>query len=323
MSIAFPCLLVQESPSILVATIPGPWLLKRTTPTWRIADPELGFQRMVNENRARQIAIAVLDQQRTFPNGIVLATDVKIGNLSHGKVTLPDKIKFLVVDGQHRLRAQQFSDYEAPYICVIHFGLKEKEMAALFIEINDNQKRVPSSLRWDLFRLVRPGDDPAAVRTADLVFDLASSHKSALYQRIDLTGEQPKIDLKQGSVAPAIQGLIAGAHGVLKELGYDVQLKIILDYVSAMRECNPDAWDDAESPLYTARVFRAAMRLMPDVVEALKKPPEKCAAPDFYKYLKKIKLGALDPETIKGQQGSAGIKAIYLTLLDQVGLEAE
>jgi DGQHR domain-containing protein len=318
MPIDFPCVSVQDSPQILTAIIPGQWLLEKTTPTWRIEDPKLGFQRMVNESRAKAIAVAVLDQQRTFPNAIVLATNINVDAPLQGKVTLPDKVRFLVVDGQHRLWAQNFSQYVAPYICVLHFGLKEKEMAELFIEINDNQKRVPSSLRWDLFRLVRPGDDPNAVRTSDLVYDLASTKSSALYQRIDLTGEQPKIDLKQGSVAPAIHTLISGTKSPLKDIGYDVQLKVFLDYVAAMKECNSDDWNSATSPLYSARVFRAAMRLMPDIINALEKDPHKCTASDFYDYLKKIDLSSLDSSAIKAQQGSAGIKAIYETIKDQV-----
>ena len=140
----FSCVAVQNDPQILTAIIPGLWLLKNTTPTWRIKDPKSGFQRMVNEDRAKAIAVAVLDQQRTFPNAIVLATNIKVDNPLQGKVTLPDKVRFLVVDGQHRLWAQNFSKYEAPYICVIHFGLKEREMAELFIEINDNQN--PASI---------------------------------------------------------------------------------------------------------------------------------------------------------------------------------
>lgn len=318
MQIEFPCVSVQDSPQILTAIIPGQWLLKKTTPTWRIQDPKLGFQRMVNESRARAIAVAVLDQQRTFPNAIVLATDIKVDKPLKGKVTLPDEVRFLVIDGQHRLWAQNFSEYEAPYICVIHFGLKEKEMAELFIEINDNQKRVPSSLRWDLFRLVRPGDDPNAVRTSDLVFDLASQKKSALYQRIDLTGEQPKIDLKQGSVAPAIHTLISNAKSPLKDIGYDVQLKVFMDYLAAMRECDSDSWVNATSPFYSARVLRAAMRLMPDIIMAIGKNPRECTASDFYDYLKKIDLSSLNPSAIKAQQGSAGIKAIYETIKEQV-----
>lgn len=79
-------------------------------------------------------------------------------------------------------------------------------------------------------------------------------------------------------------------------MGYDAQLKVILDYVAAMRERDSDGWDSATSPLYTARVFRAAMRLMPDIINAMEKDPGKCTASDFYKYLRKIDLDSLDSD---------------------------
>lgn len=293
-------------------------MLNHCTPTWRLDDPLVGFQRVVNEERARAIAVAVLDQQRTFPNSIVLATDSKVATIKSNAVSLLDRSKFLIIDGQHRLYSQHFSNYDAPFMCVIHLGLTEKEMAELFLEINDNQKRVPSSLRWDLFRLTRPDEDPIGVRTSDLVFDLASSQQSSLYQRIDLTGEQSHISLKQGSVAPAVKSLINGSKAPLHDLGYDVQLKLLIDYVAAMRECDSDAWDASESPLYGARVFRAVLRLMGDIVEHSNKAINKANAQLFHSYLKKIDLSSLDSDSIKASQGSAGIKAIYDTIQSQI-----
>ena len=67
---------LQESPPVLCGMLPGNWLLQHSTPSWRIQDPIRGFQRIVRERRAREIALAVLDQQRTFPNSIILATDI-------------------------------------------------------------------------------------------------------------------------------------------------------------------------------------------------------------------------------------------------------
>ena len=208
MASTFPGLILQDRPRIYLACIPGGWLLKNTTPSWRIEKPETGFQRMVSERRATEIAVAVLDQARTFPNAIVLATDSSEIHLHDCILTLPDDIRFLVVDGQHRLWAQKFSAFGATYACVIHVGLKEPQMAALFVEINDTQKRVPSSLRWDLVRFVRPEEDPLAIRASELVEGLNSEKASPLHQRVDMTGEQPQLTIKQGSLAPEVKALL-------------------------------------------------------------------------------------------------------------------
>src|SRR5438093_6599088 len=106
---------LQEQPTNYVTALPGQWLLKHSTPSWRIKDREKGFQRIVKEERARQIAVAVLDAGRTFPNAIILATNIRSFGVANGRLTLPSKIKFLVVDGQHRLWAQKFATQEATY----------------------------------------------------------------------------------------------------------------------------------------------------------------------------------------------------------------
>src|SRR5574337_533723 len=177
---------LQDQPLIYVTALPGPWLLQRSTPAWRIKDPKKGFQRIVKAERAKKIAVEVLDQRRTFPTAIVLATNKNSFQDEDGSLKIPRAARFLVVDGQHRLWAQTFSSFKATYACVLHMGLSEVDMARLFIEINNNQKRVPASLRWDLVRLVRPEDDPHSIVAADLVWELATDKASPLYQRVDL-----------------------------------------------------------------------------------------------------------------------------------------
>src|SRR5262249_4683403 len=170
-------ILLQASPPVYVTVFFGQWLLEHTTPSWRIKDPMKGFQRIVKEDRARQIARTVLDQGRTFPNAITLATNLKDFKQEGHEIFVPKKVKFLVVDGQHRLWAQKFSERNCQYACIVHLKKTEKEMAELFLEINDNQRRVPSSLRWDLVRLVRPAGDEAAVTASEVVFDLATQEE--------------------------------------------------------------------------------------------------------------------------------------------------
>src|SRR5436309_383414 len=119
-SIEVPALQLQESPPVYVIVISGQWLLDHTTPSWRLKDRMKGFQRIVKEERARQIARTILDRERAFPNAITLATDIREFKQTDGHILITDKTKFLVVDGQHRLWAQKFSQKDGRYACIIH-----------------------------------------------------------------------------------------------------------------------------------------------------------------------------------------------------------
>lgn len=316
-AIEVPGFQLQDSPRIYVSAISGGWLLEHTTPSWRIDDPEQGFQRVVREARAREIALAVLDQQRTFPNAIVLATDRIQLDVKDTTLLIPSDIKFLVVDGQHRLWAQKFSYHDALYSCIIHTGLSEVEMARLFLEINDNQKRVPSSLRWDLVRLVRPEDDPEAIAASEMVFLLATEEQSPLYQRIDLTGEQFEIQLKQGSLAPELKPLFT-KRSPLFGFSFDQQYQIITQYLVAIREIDRDRWGKADSPFYRARVLRALLRLLPEMLRNIDSDSTTLMYHHFLPFLKRIDETSLNPDIIRAAQGSAGMKALYDQLHAQV-----
>ena len=270
---------------------------------------------MVRERRAREIALAVLDQQRTFPNAIVLATDSHCIDMQSGQVAIPNNANFLIVDGQHRLWAQNFSRFPASYACLIHTGMSIEEMASLFLEINDNQKRVPSSLRWDLVRLVRPEHDPEAVAASEIVYLLATEEDSPFYQRIDLTGEQSELQIKQGSLAPEFKSLLSKKSG-FGEFTFQRQYDIILEYSFAIKEIDADNWGKANSAFFKARVLRALYRLLPEIIRDLGE--HDIYADDIIPYLEEIDEDSLDPDVIRSAQGQAGIRAIYLSLKSQV-----
>jgi len=315
--LSIPGIILQDSPRVYLCVMPGRWLLSRTTPSWRIEDPELGFQRMVREERARQIAVAVLDQHRNFPNAIVLATDRPEFVVERHEITVPQRIRFLVVDGQHRLWAQKFSSFDAHYACTIHMGLSEIDMARLFLEINDNQKRVPSSLRWDLVRLVRPEDDPQAIGAAELIYQLANDKQSPLYQRIDLTGEQSEIQLKQASLAPELRSLLS-KKAPLSGLPFDAQFDILVQYLIAIKSLDSDRWGHPDYPVFKARVLRAFLRLLPAIISITQKNIPDIKYKDFIAYLRKVDPNSLETDSIRALQGNAGIKAIFEILQSQV-----
>jgi DGQHR domain-containing protein len=309
---------IQKKPRMYQALMSGKWLLERATPSWRMKDPIKGFQRLVKEDRAREIAASVLDQQRSFPNSIVLATDVREFATENCHINLKVKTRFFVVDGQHRLWAQHYSAYDAMYSCIIHAGLSESQMAELFLEINDTQKRVPSSLRWDLVRLTRPEDDISAIVAADVVFALATDRESPLFQRIDLTGEQKEISLKQGSLAPEIKLLVSSRKSGIASLSYDEQFRIILQYLVAIKELDSEGWKNATSVFYKARVLRALLKLLPELITKIGKKAPEITFADFIPYLSRIDKSTLDPAVIVAMQGESGIKAIHQQILSQI-----
>ena len=310
--------LLQEKPKVICANLAGDWLLSHSTPSWRIKDPIRGFQRMVKDQRAKEIAVAVLDQQRTFPNSIVLATDIDSIEVNNGQVLIPDDAIFLIVDGQHRLWAQRFSNYQAPYSCLIHTGLTEEGMARLFLEINDNQKRVPSSLRWDLVRLIQPDDDPQRLGAADIVYLLATEQESPFFQRIDLTGEQAEMQIKQGSLAPEFNSLLR-RRSPFANVSFLEQYRIILEYSQAIQQIDSDRWGKPNSAFFKARVLRSLFRLLSDLcLEIGENRLAEVGAKNFVKYLSRIDEHTLDPEFIRSMQGSAGMTAIYRQIREQV-----
>jgi len=311
-----PGIIVSTDPRVYVTAIPGRWLLSHSTPSWRIDDPQKGFQRVVKEQRAKEIARTVLDVHRTFPNAVTLATTRKDFSFDDISLSLPDASKFLVVDGQHRLWAQKFSKVEGLYPAIIHMGRTEEQMAELFLEINDNQRRVPSSLRWDLVRLVRPTDE-AQVMTADIIFELATRKESPFESvGIDLTGEQKGgLSIKQGSLAPEILALIK-RHRRKLEASFEDYLDLFIRLFVAVRSLDPDGWGNPDSTFYKARVLRALIRLLSDLLD--RRSFAQLTAEAIRRSVAKIDRQSLSNDAVRRMQGSAGVQDLYKQMHDQV-----
>jgi len=306
---------LHREPDVYVTALPGPWLLAHSTPSWRINDPRKGFQRIVKEQRAKEIARTVLDTRRTFPNAITLATTTRNFQVTAHTLELPHNAKFLVVDGQHRLWAQKFSKVVGTYPCIIHMDRTEQQMAALFLEINDNQRRVPSSLRWDLVRLVRSEDQSTAI-TADIVYELATRRESPFNSvGIDLTGEKKSLTIKQGSLAPEIKKLVA-RH--LRKTGAEFEdyLSLLIRFFVAIRSLDPEGWGDSQSTFFKARVLRALLRVLSDMLSMT--AIDALTTERIREQLARIDQSTLSEPEVRRMQGSAGVQDLYTLMHDQI-----
>lgn len=316
-SLDVPGIVLREEPKVYLAALPGRWLLSHSTPSWRAEDPEKGFQRIVKETRAKEIARMVLDTQRSFPNAITLATKTKSFQVTGCNLHLPENAKFLVVDGQHRLWAQKYSTIEGTYPSIIHMDRTEQQMAALFLEINDNQRRVPSSLRWDLVRLVK-SDDQATAMTADIVYELKERPESPFYEvGIDLTGEKKELTIKQGSLAPEIRTLVS--RNLRKKGGttdFEDYLGLLIRFFAAIRSLDPEGWGSTNSTFFKARVLRALIRVLSDMIE--RTAFAQLTTEHMRTMLQRIDQATLSEEAVRRAQGSAGVQDLYKQMRSQV-----
>jgi hypothetical protein len=192
----------------------------------------------------------------------------------------------------------------------------EKEMAELFLEINDNQKRVPSSLRWDLVRLVQPDGDEAGIMASELVKELVDRKDSPFYITIDLTGEQKDLSIKQGSLAPEIKTLVVRTKKIPGN-GFEDYATLLIRFFSAVRSLDPAGWGDTGSTYYQARVLRALIRVLVDIVLATNSI-QGLSASSLLGKLKKIDPTTLSKEKVRAAQGSAGVTDLYKAMKSQV-----
>lgn len=143
----------------------------------REEDNKKGFQRLLNESRAKDIA-RYLDQEKgVIPSALILSAQDKT-KLSFDKQSSKlmfsiVKDSFLVIDGQHRLFGlmQANEDYDMPVI--VFTNLNSAAEVNLFIDINTTQKGVPSALLLDIKQLA--GKETKLEELQRELFDLLNS----------------------------------------------------------------------------------------------------------------------------------------------------
>ena len=117
-------------------------------------DPDKGFQRLLSEKRAREIAKYLDSNSGVIPSALIVSAqpcaqlqfDTKSNKLLFEKV----QNALLVLDGQHRLYGLKNAKgtYDIPV--VVFNDLNTQDEIRQFIDINTNQKGVPTALILDI-----------------------------------------------------------------------------------------------------------------------------------------------------------------------------
>jgi DGQHR domain-containing protein len=170
-------LVTQGKHRFYTLTVPSDVLAHTCYVTTRDEDPKKGFQRVLDEKRAQQIADYIDVGFGTIPTSIVLsaqpAAQLKI--VGSGKtlefVDVPRA--FLVLDGQHRVYGFSLAKTALRVPVVIYNNLTPKDESRLFIDINTRQRPVPNELLLDIKRLAEYQSNSEALMGE--IFDMFES----------------------------------------------------------------------------------------------------------------------------------------------------
>lgn len=243
-------------------TMPSTVLAACTFATSKDEDPKEGFQRVLDEKRAQEIA-DYIDSGGTIPSSVVLSAqrDSNFRSVDRSKTAafkfLPHS--FLIIDGQHRVYgfAKAKTAFRVPV--VIYDSLSKEQEARLFIDINTKQKPVPKELLLAIKSLAKSESDIEAL--LGQIFDLfIHSPDSALNERMSSTKKrQGHIDRVTFNVG--LRPHVSMFEGRDVRYIYSVWNSYFHAVTSALRAHNIDA------AIGKKTTFRAFCDIFPDVVQ--------------------------------------------------------
>jgi DGQHR domain-containing protein len=154
-------------------TVPSNVLAACSFATSKDENPAEGFQRVLDQKRAMEIA-AYIDGGGTIPSSVVLSAqpDSNFRSVDRSKTAAftfgPHS--FLILDGQHRVFgfAKAKTAFRVPV--VIYDNLSKEDETRLFIDINTKQRPVPKELLLAIKSMAKDEKDFEA--TLSQVFDL-------------------------------------------------------------------------------------------------------------------------------------------------------
>ena len=231
-------------------------------------DPAEGFQRVLNQTRAKKIAEYIDHGLGVIPSSIVLSAQKDSGlEYSSRAKTLSFEMNekvFLIIDGQHRVFGFRMAEKILRVPVIIFDGLSKKDETRLFIDINSTQRGVSSELLLDIKRMA----------------EYESESESFLFDVFDTFNEDPT-SILIGRLSPSkkIAGKLTRATfnsaltPITKVFGQKSSFEVFEVLNSYLR-----AFDEAvlvrmdlQERLFNTNVFKAICNFMPKVAKEVKR----------------------------------------------------
>ena len=300
-------------------------------------DKEEGaVQRVLNKKRISSIKQYVLDGNM-FVNSFVINWNDEnyVPEIIDDQIIIPlvDSVAQLI-DGQHRLeglkeavKVDESINNKTLLVSMV-IGLKTKEAAKIFININSEQKPVPKSLIFDLYGVTEDDKNFAITRSGDIAKELNENVDSPFYNLIKYPGNprgKGKIDL---STVVSVLKKYVDVDGKFVENNIrdlNLQSQFIINYFSSIMYHweKEDMWGNAsQNVFFKASGFIAAVEFFFEYVFP------KCVDKKSFKldYLISLfdftKTTLITNNDIKGSDGKSARKMIIDNLKEGLITEA-
>ncbi len=182
----------------------------------RVDDPIDGFQRLLDERRAKSIARYVDTGFGTVPGAVVLSAQSRAQltfDKDSGRLNFRvDPKSFLIIDGQHRVYGFKLAKSSVSVPVVIYNKLTRAQECRLFMDINTKQRPVPNELLLDIRRLSEVETETEAL--LHNVFDLFNTRKDSALAGLLSPAERKKGMISRvtfNAALRSIKGAFTGA----------------------------------------------------------------------------------------------------------------
>ena len=291
-----------------------------------VDDEEGAVQRVLSTKRINSIRDYVLGGQG-FINTFILNWTYQAALPKYVKIKREISIPVVasaaqLIDGQHRLAGleaamkmdSKIGDREL--LVSITVGLTTPQAAAIFLNINSEQKPVPRSLIYDLFGEVDNNPDHLINRASDIADELNASADSPYLQLIEYPGTARGVgSIDLSTVVTSLKPLLGtdGAFSKIKIKNLALQKQVIMNYFKSVKFFydKDGLWENkGANPFLKAAGFSGALDFLGDTL-LLKCSEKKSFTEDtFRNFLKLDQDNLLLLSDIKNMDGKTAKKNV-------------
>lgn len=258
---SYSCSLIsQGSVKFYSLTMPSDVLASTCFVSTRDADPQDGFQRVLDKNRAQEIADYIDSGMGSIPTAIILSAqpsaDLEYSSKNKTIEFTPSPNAFLILDGQHRIYGFSLAKTAVRVPVIIYNGLSRKDETRLFVDINTKQRPVPTELVLDIKALAEyEGNAEAFCRE---IFDMFSNRPDSV-----LMGLMSPAEKKSGKISRVtFNAAIRPIYGIFGDRDAEEIFEFLNAYLKAMS--NGLKKKNVNS-IVKPTIFKAIMQFFPNV----------------------------------------------------------